>query len=285
MASTRQLVTSVSVSPLFGIRTCAVSWELLPEVTGASVFVYRSDDNGANWKCLNIQSPVTSGNAFLDDTLPTADTFSALCWRLLVLYKGVPHPTQPVGMYAALTRREWAAARAMVITELRLLSAGRKGLPAFYLSPRITGELSPAYDPDTDTVSGACSPGTAGMPFEGGFNPPWQTWVGIKPASPMVTERGQDGAGWNRSHAVQLRLPAWPVPVSGGMVVFPTLGERYAIGAEITPYRFKGQAPIVWAAAAELIPRSDRRWEIPVPALADDNHIPFLINPPEASPT
>ncbi len=277
-------VTSLAVLPHFGDRSCVLKWTLDPAVREPSVFVYRSDDNGATWQCLNLETPVTSGSFFIDTGLPNHDMFAALGWRLMVAHRSGQSSTQPVGMFSCLTRQEWAYARAMAITQVRLLSAGRKGLPVFYAAPLRSGVPAANYDELSGQMSGACSPGSAGQAYQGGFHPPWQTWASIAPASPMTTARDEGGAGWQRSHAVQCVLPAWPQPVTGGILVFPTLSERYGIGENIVPYRFKGQAPVVWSVEAELIPRNDPRWEFPVPLLADDNHIPFLLNKQESAP-
>jgi hypothetical protein len=129
-------VTALFVSPSFGSRQVVVHWTLDAAVRQPKVFVFRSDDNGSTWQRLN-QTPVTAGNSYTDATVPIHDKLAATSYRLLVLHEGGQSPTEPVGLFARITRKEFGLARAMLVRELRAMS--RRSLPCFYAAPLLAG--------------------------------------------------------------------------------------------------------------------------------------------------
>lgn len=270
----------ISIFPSYGKTAAVLMWNLHPDYSTYSVFVYRSSNGTHDWVLLNDGAPVVGGSMYRDGTLPRTEFHRNYQYRLL-LVKGDEHiPSAPVGFHEKLKRSEYAAARTFLLREYLRMRAGN-GVRVFHYSPISNGTPLPGFDAETDQHIGFdCPPeegqdGPGGTNYVGGYGKPWQTWVELQNIGPMITQASEDGTGMESSQKVKTRFLAYPRPSRNDLIINPITDERYIVMGEITPYFFKGVCPLAYEADITKLARDDPRFKIIVPALKPDGSVPM----------
>jgi hypothetical protein len=247
-------------------------------VTG-DVFFYRSETGAGGWTLLNPTSPaVGTSGTFLDLTAVNIDPFTIPRYRGLVDNGGAPETWLKGPIVSALdriTRKEYFLARAIIRREYRSFSGPKgNGIRAFHLVPKDSGTAIATHDSQTgQTLGPSCAddPDSGfGMPWQGGFHPPLQTWVHLFQVPAVRIEDRQDMTGENRSAIAHLRLLAFPKPEVGHLIVLPESDRRYVVNASIESFTLRGSIPLFWEVEGMLLERTDARSRLRMPALAAD---------------
>lgn len=271
--------TSVTVQPSYGSRKTLVTWTVLDEYEDGDFYVLRSPDGVRSWKLLNV---VPANNFQLEDDLFIVDN------RVQVTHYRVylKHPTlgefdsPPIGLFDTLTRSEYGIARNIMLREIARMHNGRNAVEVLHYIPLASGTPNPHYDPDTNQKYGAECPSTGpedasyGLPFIGGYGLPIRTWVELKSMAPEVTSVDNAGLGNTEQVVVRrARMVAAPKPHRGHLLVNVHTDDRYAVGEEIIPYRFRGVAPVAYDVTLHLLRRGDPRYRVPIPNPLPDYYI------------
>lgn len=266
------MFTDVRVQPAYGLKIMQVTWSL-PDIVEGQVFVYRSVTGTGGWEILNQASPVPVQNRAYLDTEYRQKTFNDTPhYRLLLITPaGVHHSSPPVGILEDLTPIEKSGIARMLLNEYRGMR--HEGVQILFYFPLYTGTPCPSLDPHSGQKRGfdTCPDVTAetdcyGQPFVGGFQKPIQSRMTFEHLGPVVI--AHDGTRKLSSPSLRsVRLPAFPRPRHDCLIVQPRTDDRYTLGEQVEQIAFKGTYPISYRAQLTLLPRSDPRYRVPVPAL------------------
>lgn len=261
--SAKQPFVSISVYPYYSQGTAVVTWQLLPEFAKKGVLVYRSVDGQDPWLLLNPHDePVFSGS-FVDTTLPHDTLFNQVMYRVVLDDEDLL-PGWDVGFFETMSEADQRTARSMLAAELQRLRKGA-ATPAFLLSERREGIMTGGYDPVTHTMMDLQKADEGGgVVFRYGMAT--QTWVQILQTNTSRTEQG-DNTNDRESVVSTARMPGYPMPVCGSLVILPASDERYVVGSEITPFRYRGLVSIAYQVQLQKLAPHDVRYNLPVPRL------------------
>lgn len=265
MSEVRPFV-SVAVQPSYGSAQAAVRWTLSVQYQTGGVLVYRSLDGLEPFILLNPgDEPIRDTSVFLDH-IPVDTLLNKILYRLDVeMPDGTIIDGETVGFFEAISERDHRTARAQLCAELKRLRERRAGVPAFTFNPRRDGVINQGYDTVTGVVADLCQfDKQGGAPHN--YTTPFQTWVQL--LAPTQTRKDQaDQAGSIEVITTPARLPGFPQPQPGALVVLPYTDDRYVVGETVTPFLFRGLVPIGYQVQLTMIPRTDARYRVPVPNL------------------
>lgn len=265
--STKSPIAALEVLPSYGSGTVVLRWVFATGCEKLGVNVYRAV-NGAGYELISTQ-PVTTG-FFVDQLRPNTRT-ETVSYRLVVedLVTGAMAVAAQTGIYDHLLRAHHAIGTRLVAQEMHSLR--RSGGMACWVMPG-AGYLSPSALLDLcqrNNAGGSDMPGADQAQI-------WQSWVRLVNLS--VTEaRREDGTSKDVVVEVPARLPAWPEPKFGTMIVLPGSDDRYVVGEKITPYKYHSVVPYAYDVGLTLLGRSDPRYKIQMPAIVHDMARPSIL--------
>lgn len=261
-ASDSQPFVSISVHPCYGCGEAVISWQLMPGHEKTGVLVYRSLDGQDPWLLLNPDDePVVSGS-FVDVTIPRDTQFDQVMYRV-ALDDDSP-PGWDVGFFETLSEADQRTSRSMMVAELQRLRRGA-ALPAFLFNERREGVQTGGYDPVTRTMSDLRKADAGGgVIYRYGL--PTQTWVQLLQVSMSRTQQN-DGTTDKETTIIPARLPGFPLPVCGSLIVLPGSDERFVVGSNVEAYRYRGIVAVAYQVQLEKLAKHDVRYQIPVPRL------------------
>lgn len=271
-----QPFVSVLVQPSYGAAQAVVSWSLSAAFKDAGVLIYRSLDGLEPYTLLNPDDQPLQGVTTFLDTIPVDTVMANILYRLDVeMPDGTILDGEVVGFFEAISERDHRTARAQMCAELKRLSVRRAGVPAFTFNPRIEGAVNQGYDGVTGTLMDLCAfDAQGGAPLN--FSVPFQTWVQILTTSRARTDKA-DGGGITELVTSPARLPGFPQPVTGALIVLPYTDNRYVVGDTVQAFLFRGLVPIAYQVQLTLLPRTDARYKVPVPKLDPSKALPGYI--------
>lgn len=262
--------TNVRLQPLYGPRTCAVTWALKPAYQDWGVLVYRSPNGLNEWSLLNLDAePVYGCNQLVDVTWPDSSKLDAVHYRLVAEEKSTGRSLESnvINAHEQMSLADYLAARKHMMAEVLRLRRG-PGRPAFLVLPGVEGAVNPGMNGSTWQLSSlrtfeqaggmALLPDTALVAF--------QTWVQLLQTKRARQNRA-DGTGSDEHVSVPARLPGWPAPVPGSLLVLPDTDDRYVVGPVTQPFSFRSIVQVAWQVELSLLSRSDDRYHWPVPAV------------------
>lgn len=223
-----------------------------------------------SWDALNPDAPIPSesgiyGDAALNLNKGTADGFYRL---LLTTDSGEDYFSPPVQILGDLTAREYGAVRALIhqeYTQMRVTN----GIPVWHCIPRSHGVLASSTDPDTGKSEGEeCDAdddtNSYGLKYQGGFYTPILTWMRVLQHNEGLQDDPED---FSPEEIMQTssRLMAFPRPSRGHMIVNPSTDERFLVGDEIKPYRFRGVISVAYNVTLHHLQQSDERYRFEMP--------------------
>ena len=257
---------SVSVQPAYRTGQCVVTWKKSVPFQSHGVLVYRSLDGVSDWTLLNIDDePVVLQEQLLDTDLPRDTQLDRVHYRLVLenMQTGEMTVGDTLAFFEGMNRRDYQAARRFLVAELQRLRTGA-GIPIFLVMPA-RRPTTPGVDPVTVQVIDNCAYDAAGG-YLSGFGQPMQTWVQLLGMT-HTQQSEQTGTGISEKAETTARLPGFPQPVLGTLVVLPTSDDRYTVGETITPFAFRGLVPVAYQVTLTRLTRDDPRYRIPIPKL------------------
>ncbi len=257
---------SVSVQPSYQHGSCVVAWKRSLEFEQHGVLVYRSLDGISNWQLLNQHDePLVLQEQFLDETLPVNTKLDRVHYRLVLedMTTGALTTGETLAFFERMSLQDYRTARRFMVAELQRLRTGA-GVPAFLVMPRRQG-VGAGVDAVTSQVIDSCTYNASGGDAAG-FGTPLQTWVQLL-GSTQVQQSAQDGTGTIELVETPARLPGFPQPIRGTLVVLPLTDDRYVVGDTVTPYAFRGLVPIAYQVTLARLGRQDPRYRVRIPRL------------------
>lgn len=252
------------VYPDWGNGAARISWQLMPDVTGA-VYLYRSPLGlSGTWERLNT-TPLEATGEYVDDSVPKGDAFAFHYYRGLIApsadtstwLKG-----EAISALSMLTRREYHMVKTIMRREWRDMVRGN-GLEALHCVPRLSGAFAAGVDPVMGIRTRPECPDESGFGFgqtyANGFYPPVLTRIRIMKIGEKVEKAKPENTGSEQDKDVSLRLLAFPRPREGHMLVMLGSGRRYVIADAIQPFWFKADHPVAWECRAVLLDARDAR--------------------------
>lgn len=282
--------TDIRVQPAYGFEQALIQWTLTPGYEDGNVYVYRSP-NGVEvsdeWEIINLDTPVTGSNFFIDNNLNDQNSFRHYFYRLVLEKNGTYYDSPIMGMFnEGLNKTEYGVLRYMRKQEyLRMRS--RNGVRILHCIPTIQGTFSDNVDQVLLTRLGVpCKDGEKDSPdmYEGNnlftkqFSTIVQSWAEIQSIGAVTVEQSEETLNNTFSQQFKLRLLGFPTPEIGHMIVLPNTDKRLIITNQINPFNFKGYLPVAYEVIAEELPRTDSRYKIPLPTLNLDPERPITIN-------
>lgn len=263
------LFQHVTIQPAYGMDQCVVRWTLNADYTGHGVLLYRSLDGLTDWSLVNPQDEPLFGVEFLDGDIGPFSMLDNLHYRLDAedpeTHEILEGPT--VAAAPLLFGQDGRTAAQMINQELVRLRKGA-GVPAYLIAPLRSG--APAGNTSlsgvTTVVPCPAADTAYGSLFAGGFERPYQTWVQLITTQQKQQDR-PDGTGTVESVVVQARLPAFPSPRRGYLVVLPSLDQRYVVDGDIQPFLYRSLIPIAYQVTLKRLRPDDARYRLPVPML------------------
>lgn len=255
----------LTLAPSYGRNTCVVRWNLLAGFERGRVFVYRSDDGQTGWKLLNPDAPVVARNYYEDATFVVRDLLTTVHYRVLLELAGEAYDSPIVGIFDKLTRKEFGIVRRILELELKAMREGRQGIEVLVFSPLTQGPTCRCVDPKTRQSSQASlCPFCYGTRLEGGFHPPVTTW--IRADSWNDNAKVDDPTGKHRSDQTAVRTRALAIPplTTDDLVIHPPTDQRLVVVSTAVK-SFRGTIPVVCLPTLNLLPRSDIRYQLPIP--------------------
>ena len=251
-------LTSVNVLPAYGSGTFVIQWSLqAADVSKFGVNVYRAAD-GADYELIN-DHPVITG--FVVDTLRPKTKHETVSYRFVAenLTTGEMKYLAQTGIYDQLMPAQHVIGRRFVAQEFHALR--RTGGLVCWILPGV-GNRSPSATLD---LCRAAAAGGRDMP-DADAAQVWQTWIKLLGESKTEARR-EDGTSKDVVTEVSARLPAWPTPKMGSLVVMPSSDDRYVVGEKIQPYKYHSVVPFAYEVPLVLLGRDDPRYRINMPAL------------------
>jgi len=261
--------TSISVVPAYGIHTAVVRWTVDADLVGAVFHVYRSPDGVTGWTLLNDEA---TSELFLTDTaLTSKNLVDVVHYRLLALKDALEVESPIIGIYNTLTRHEYAMCSKIQKMEFMQLSRG-DGIELLVYKPLQSGVLSTQVDPDTlQHTSEPCpalphDENSYDQLYEGGYGRPILTIARFTDTGPTIVLDRAEGLAARDENTVNARFLGFPHIAPGDMIVNHAVDDRYAVTDTVKPYKFKGIVPVAFDAKLQLLPRTDVRYRVPIPA-------------------
>lgn len=257
---------SVAVQPSYQHGSCVVSWKRAADFKAHGVLVYRSLDGISDWQLLNQDDePLVIQEQILDETLPTDTKLDRVHYRLVLedMVSGDLTVGDTLAFFENMNQQDYRAARRFMVAEMQRLRTGA-GVPAFLVMPRRQGAIAGA-DALTSLVLDSCAYNAAGG-NAAGFGTPLQTWVQLMGAT-QIQQSAQDGTGTIELVETGARLPGFPQPIRGTLVVLPLTDDRYVVGETVTPYAYRGLVPIAYQVTLARLTRQDPRYRVRIPKL------------------
>lgn len=256
-ASSKSAIAALEVLPSYGSGTLVLRWVMAQGGEKLGVNVYRAV-NGSSYDMVSAQ-PITTG-FFVDQLRPKTRT-ETVSYRLVVedLVTGEMAVAAQTGIYDYLLRAHHTIGTRLVAQEMHSLR--RSGGMACWVMPG-AGYLSPAALLDLcqrNSGGGSDMPGADRSQI-------WQSWIKLLNVS-VVEARREDGTSKDVVVEVPARLPAWPEPKFGTMIVLPGSDDRYVVGEKIIPYKYHSVVPYAYDVGLTLLGRSDPRYKIQMPAI------------------
>lgn len=269
MARLDDVFISLMLHPSHGERKCILTWEVIPSWDNARFFVYRSDTGAKPWTLLTPDG-IQGVHEFEDDEFYVEDRLESRYYAVMAeLGADDWAKTEAVGLFDALTRKQYNIMRAGINREIRDRRRGN-GLKIWHLMPLTSGEPNPNYDPDTGQRLSSCpDDGSYGLPFVGGYGEPIQTWMKVL-SDDVYKEEDQPDGSKKETATLTVRLLAWPMPRRGNLIVHPPTGDYYVVDSIVKPFRFRGFAPLAYHTKLLKLRRSDPRHKVTVPAFEPD---------------
>ena len=260
--------TSVHVVPAYGPRECDVSWKLKPEYSAWGVLVYRRVSDGADWVLLNTNDDLVFTGSLTDYELPVGSMLNRVMYRVsaenTVTHDVLDGPI--VGLFETIAQPYHTDARRMASAEVQRLRMGA-GLPAWIMPDVRVGTLAPGMSAASGLLKDDCANRQAGgqavnMTSAG----VWQTWVQLLTIQQTKVQR-PDGTSTAEAVDIPARLPCYPQPNTGTMIVLPGTDDRYVVGEKVTPLLYRGVVPIAYEVGLKLLARNDARYNLTMPTL------------------
>ena len=259
------MFTSALVTPHYSSGSAVIRWGLAPELNRHGVLVYRSSDGSGKYELIT-QDPVR-GVEYLDADLPVDTNQTTTFYKLDVedLVTGEIQDGPVLTMSMRLSPADVTTARRMMMAFVKTLRKG-PGLPAFLFLPGRPSETpNEGFDPNLEMPLSICAfNSTGGVAYQ--FHRPHQTWVQLG-ALEVTKKTRTDGTGTDDETVAKSRLPGFPCPVTGSLVVIPGLDDRYVVGDTVHPAKYRALVPILYDVVLSLLPRSDPRYSVAVPEL------------------
>jgi hypothetical protein len=261
-------ITNLRVLPSFSSGSFVLQWELVgANAAECAVNLFRAV-GGEEYQMVST-SPLRSG-MFVDQFRPKTK-LDEVSWRMVIehLPSGEMQHALQTGVFEALNMARHMKGRQMAAQQLHVIrrSGGR---PCWILPGPGTN--------DPQVLLDACARAAAGGPdFPGAdLAQKWQSWVLL--GGPVRTEtRLPDGTAKESSEEVQARLPAYPMPRLGTLVVLPDSDTRFVVGEQVTPFLFASVIPVAYDVRLSLLARTDARYNIQLPELDRDMARPTLL--------
>lgn len=272
---------STSVQPAYQHGQCTVAWRRTVQYQDHGVLVYRSLNGIDDWQLLNLdEEPITVGEQFLDTTLPLDTKLDRVHYRLVLEDPKtgdlLVDQAETLAFFEHLSRADYKASRRMMVAEVQRLRTGA-AVPAFLVMPRRAG-VPPGIDPKTLLVADNCTfEASGGSGF--GFGVAAQTWVQMMALS-FVQQDAKDGTTTVEVVETPARLPGFPQPVRGMLVVLPLTDDRFVVGESITPFAYRGVVPIAYQVMLSRLGRQDPRYRVPIPRLDRQLALPSFTRTP-----
>ena len=267
--------SSFNVEPAFGAFRAVINFTLKAGIIG-DTYIYRSGNGVNGWELLNPDSPLPAGTTSFADTDLVTRFERAPYYRGMVDPGGGPDSWlggPPVATFQFLTARQRRGATAILKREFRKMSGAKTDASVvLHYIPLEDGEAARWYDPETGQIYGVDCPASEtdgfGTRFQGGFNPPIQTWARMIQAAPIVENSGADAMRVNDSADLTIRFLSHPIPRKGHLIIFPQADRRYVVEGPITPFFFPGTTvPLAWESPVKLLEPTDDRHRIEIPEL------------------
>ena len=265
---------NIRIYPSHGTRSATITWELAPGIPDGNVYLAFSETGtDVSWQAVNPGAPVASAlGTFTDEALNmnkgTADGF----YRLLLITPDLAeYYSEPIQILGDLTPREYGVIRGIIhqeYTQMRVTN----GFPVWHCIPRAHGVLADNIDPDTGKYEGeecavaAPEDNGFGLKYKGGFYAPVLTWMRVLTHNEGLQDDSEEFSP-EEMHKTAVRLMAFPRPSRGHMIVNPATDERFLVGDEIKPYRFRGVYAVAYNVTLEFLKQTDERYKFPVPFL------------------
>jgi hypothetical protein len=254
----------------------ALSWKA---PAGTAVFLYRSRSGiSGSWERLNDTGLADQG-VFHD--MPPPEALTSWRWRAVADPGGPPTGwkfSEVVGAFDIWTKKEWALARAIQRREIFHMAGSKgNGIRAFLCKPRDRGIPAANYDEETGQVIGIpCpdQPEAYGQLYEQGFYPPFETWAWILEIKPKHRRPRQDASGVDESRDVSLRLPAFPEPERGDLLILPDSDRRWVLADAPQGHYLRANLPLFYEAQGLLVEADDFRSRFIVRDLPPETPIP-----------
>jgi hypothetical protein len=270
-------ILTTTIQPSYGLGRAIVRWTVDAELAAANpeFFVYRSPDGAQGWERVN--DTATSLLELEDTQFRFYSRATIPHYRVRAVLDADPANDidgGPVGLFAALTRREFAACRRMIEVEYQTIR--HDGWPVLHYVPLTKGEVQPGWNQTTGKEETACAgeKDGYGQKYVGGYTTPYYTVLHPRQVGPIVKELRDDGLGVFDQNTIVAKMGPFPRPVSGHLIVHPDTDNRYAVTEKVTPWPFKGTYPISFTAQLELLPREHPAYRLPLPDDFDTWELP-----------
>lgn len=260
-------VTDLQVLPSYGKGHVMLRWRVEgAEASQCAVNVYRAYD-GEPWQ--RISAPLIVP-FFVDETKPITKV-DKLLYRLAIehLPSGRMADAGITGVYEHLLHAHHQIGKRQICQEIYAL---RKtgGLPCWMLPG--PGDRTPAELVDL------CKQAHEGGPQMVGADvaQKWQTWIRLE-SSARKEVRREDGTSKDVTFEQTARLPAFPIPRLGTLIVMPGSDDRYVVGEQIKTYSYHAVIPIVHDVTLQLLARTDPRYNIEMPDIIRSLALPLKL--------
>lgn len=228
------------------------------------MLVYRQTEQGGPWVLRNPNDDLVFDTEFIDGGLPLTSLLQTVSYRLCAQSPSsdeiVDGPV--VGFFERMPEPDYREARRMISAELTRLRT-KPGIPCWLVPIRtdIPNQTTPGLNIHSGLISNACTFTSASTLRVQGA---WQTWVQLL-STRAKEEKRPDGTGSRETVMTTARLPAYPTPRTGDLVILPGADDRYAVDTEITPMKFRGLVPLAFEVTLRLLDRNDPRYTLGLP--------------------
>lgn len=258
---------SLTIQPAYRSGSCVITWRRSAAYKQHGVLIYRSLDGVGDWELVNPDDePIVAIEQFIDQDLPTDSRLDQVYYKFALEDQDDDNApivmADTIGLREFTTQKDYTTARRFMVAELERLR--QAGTPAFMFLPRRRG-VATGVDARTMKVADYCDYKKAGSTGRG-FGEPIQTWVQLLGAT-HSRKVPTDGTAADETVETGARIPGFPEPVPGTLIVLPGTDDRYVVGPQLTPLSFRGLIPIGHTVTLARLSRQDPRYNVPVPRL------------------